>query len=122
MSDADIRLALLTTRVVQVIRDRTGLHEQFARPIAVEIIETFRCQVEPDLIGNLLSTEYGGERVYVPTRDPDLFRKVATEFDGRNRAELCAKYGISRSTFYNFLGRARGNKARPGPSNDDFSV
>lgn len=110
MSEDDDRIEGLRTRVVRVIREHTGLHERFALPIAAEIIETFWREVE-------------GERVYVPTRDPELPRKVVAEFNGRNRDELCAKHGISRSTFYVYLARSRtARPATPSTQRDEFSL
>lgn len=107
----DAKLEGLRLQVVRVIRERTGLHEQFAVPIAAEIIEAFWREV-------------AGERVYVRVRDPDLARKVLAEFNGSNRDELLAKYEIDRATFYRYLQRARTktNPALVPPRRDEFSL
>lgn len=49
-------------------------------------------------------SEYGGDSVYVVKSNREEIREaVLREFDGRNRKELCCKYGIGRSTFYRML-------------------
>lgn len=104
------KLEGLRTQVVRMIREQTGLHEQFALPIAAKIIETF-------------FREVAGERVYVPARAAELTAsKLASEFDGTNRDELMAKYEISRTTFYDYIKRAR-PKPKPAPARrDEFSI
>jgi len=50
----------------------------------------------------------GGCRVNVPVRDRRRIRaEVRRDFNGRNRDELCERYGISRATFYRILGERR---------------
>lgn len=112
VTDFDDKLEGLRLQILRVIRERTGLHEQFALPIASEIIQAFWRDV-------------AGERVYVPVRDPDLPRKVVAEFNGSNRDELLAKYDIDRATFYRYLQRARRAKAgarQAAPRRDEFSL
>lgn len=122
MSDPADRLADLRVHVLRVIREHTGLHEQFALPIAAKIIEAFRDRAGDALVAELRK-EYIGERVYVPARDPALPDKVRSEFNGSNRDDLMKKYEISRSTFYAYIRRERSvSPARPGgPSRDEFS-
>ena len=51
------------------------------------------------------SSPVGMDAVYVHAkRRPDIKRRIREEFNGRNRRELCAKYGISRAWFYRLLG------------------
>lgn len=48
--------------------------------------------------------EYGGGPVYLPKIDRDERREsILREFNGRNRKELCAKYGLSKSQFYEII-------------------
>lgn len=58
-----------------------------------------------------IGRQAGGAALYCPkTLRADILARDAAirlEFDGRNRAELCRRYGISRSTFYRVLGRER---------------
>lgn len=86
----DDRIEGLRTRAVRVVRESTGLHEQFAVRIADAIVEAFRA-------------EFGGERIYLPTRDSARREKVVAQFNGRNRDDLLREFGISKSTFYRFL-------------------
>lgn len=51
-----------------------------------------------------ISREYGGSAIYVPKVDRDARREaVLREFNGKNRKELCAKYGLSKAQFYRML-------------------
>lgn len=120
MTDDADRLEGLRTRVVRLIRERTGLHEQFALPIAAEIIETFRLGVEAEIV-SALRPEFHGERVYVASRDPEIERRVVAEFTGQNRDDLLRKYGISRATFYRYTHNARARRADP-QSKPEFSI
>jgi hypothetical protein len=103
------KLEGLRTQVVRMIREQTGLHEQFALPIAAKIIEVF-------------FREVAGERVYVPLRDPDIAEKVIAEFNGKNRDDLLAKYGIDRATFYRYLKRGRLRPSLSPVRDDQFSI
>lgn len=104
------KLEGLRTQVVRMIREQTGLHEQFALPIASKIIETF-------------FREVAGERVYVPARPAEMAAsKIISEFDGTNRDELMAKYGISKTTFYDYLKRSRPKPNLALPRPDEFSL
>lgn len=53
----------------------------------------------------------GGDVLYVPKAiEIDRAARNAAirrEFNGRNRDEICACYGIARSTLYNIIGRRR---------------
>ena len=58
-----------------------------------------------DALTRHIQQRFGGERVYVHAkRQQDTKRRILVEFDGRNRDELCAKYGISRAWFYRLAG------------------
>ena len=48
---------------------------------------------------------YGGRRVYIaaPTRE-ERNAAIRKEYNGRNRDEICRRWGISRTTLYRLLG------------------
>ncbi|MBS1188918.1 MAG: hypothetical protein H6R10_710 [Rhodocyclaceae bacterium] len=51
-----------------------------------------------------LRLTYGGQSVYIQKVDRDARRDaVLRDFDGRNRKELCARYGLSKAQFYRML-------------------
>jgi Mor family transcriptional regulator len=55
-------------------------------------------------VENQVRREYGGEAVYISKLDRDARREtILREFNGRNRKELCAKHGLSRTQFYEIL-------------------
>ena len=54
-----------------------------------------------------LCRAYGGERVYIPAtrrRLADRNTAILREFNGRNHAELAARYHLSVRTIYRILG------------------
>lgn len=55
-------------------------------------------QVTQQIIAN-----YGGAPVYVPKIDPARRERVLKKFNGRNRNEVMAEEGISKSQFYEIL-------------------
>lgn len=62
--------------------------------------ENFSEQIEKQIC-----SDYGGQAIYLPKiicRD-ERRAAILREFNGRNRKELCAKHGISKSLFYNIL-------------------
>lgn len=90
----DVRLQM-RMRIVRVIRESTGLLEQFAVPIANEVLQV----VERDIDGQTLSRTDGELQAQ---RD----RMVLAEFNGRNRNEVCRRHAISKATFYRIIARA----------------
>lgn len=94
MTAASDRRAGLRTRIVAVIREHIGLHEQFSVPIADEIVTAFH-------------DEFAGEKMYLGGRDPDRDAKVLADFNGRNHEEVMERHVISRSTLYNILQRGK---------------
>lgn len=108
----DRRQSMLT-RILQVIRERTGLHEQFAKPVAETVLSE-------------LESEFQGQQVYFgEDREADYSRALA-EFTGNNRDAVCAKFKISKATFYRILNRgkpARTDPQKPAPrGGNDFSL
>lgn len=86
----------LQNEITTILRERIGYHEQFAVPIAAAIV-------------NGLAARRGGDVLYVPTcrRQPSQIAErnaaIRAEFNGRNRKELCAKYGISKPRLYQIV-------------------
>lgn len=93
----DARLQM-RTRIVRVIRESTGLLEQFAVPIADQVLDV----VVRDVDGQALNRT---DREFQEQRD----RLVLAAFTGRNRDEVCKTFGISRPTFYRILKRRPSN-------------
>ncbi len=83
----------LANEITTILREKIGYHEQFAGPIAEAIVSG-------------LTERRGGDLLYVPNGKRDLRQlgdrnaAIRREFNGRNRRELCAKYGISKPTLY----------------------
>lgn len=102
MSLRDTARLQLRTRIVRVVRESTGLHEQFAVPIADEILDV----VERDVDGKTLDRT---PRELQEQRD----RLVIAAFNGRNRNEVCRSFKISLPTFYRILRRSRKNSVIP---------
>jgi Mor family transcriptional regulator len=94
MANAPEAREQLLARMVEVIREETGLHERFARPMAEGILRR-------------LGDEFRGERVYLGEDRETVYQQAIAEFNGRNRDAVCAKYGMSRATFYRVLNRGR---------------
>lgn len=58
-----------------------------------------------DTLTRYIQDRFGGERIYVHAKEcQDIKRRILAEFNGRNRDELCAKYGITRRWFYRLAG------------------
>lgn len=51
-----------------------------------------------------IAREYGGSAIYIPKVDRDARRDaVLSEFNGKNRKEVCAKHNLSKAQFYRML-------------------
>lgn len=81
-------------RILKVIREGTGLHEHFARPIAKSVLQC-------------LNEEFLGEQVYFGQDRQQQYAQAMAEFNGSNRDEVCAKYDISVATFYRLLNQKK---------------
>lgn len=97
----------LVLELTTMIRQRVGLIEPLAAQIAQMIVDEWR-------------SRRGGERVYIPMRAVDRQARdaaIRAEFDGsaRSRADVCRKWGISKSTFYNIVGRGKPSGRAPKP-------
>lgn len=84
--------AALHFEFTHIVREEVGFNEVFASQIAEAIVRGLRKRL-------------GGQEIYVPA--PSKSERIAAvrrEFNGRNRDEICRKYGISRTTFYEYTG------------------
>lgn len=73
-----------------------GLDERAAQSFAKRVQDAVRM-------------EFGGTVQHVGMTDVvERNRRVRAEFNGKNRDQICARYGICRSTFYQII---RGKKA-----------
>lgn len=87
----------LANEITAILRERIGYHEQFAAPIAEAIVSG-------------LVERRGGDELYIPTGTANPRRlaernaAIRREFNGRNRRQLCEKWGISKSRLYEIVG------------------
>jgi Mor family transcriptional regulator len=94
----DAAVERLREEMVEIIGRRIGLKESVARPLAEEVVEALR-------------EHYGARAPYIPARSKKEERAaIIAAFNGRNRAEVCRKFGISRATFYRYINQ-KGGKA-----------
>jgi len=85
--DADSAVELQYA-IVTALREGFGLDELAAAAMA-----------EP--FANSLRRHYACENLYIPAPDKRLRNEaIRREFNGRNRAEVCRKWGISRTQLY----------------------
>ena len=58
---------------------------------------------------------FSGNKHYMPARRKlfadGLRRHVASKYDGTNRRDLCREYGISKSTFFRYVGKGAAARA-----------
>lgn len=90
----------LANEITAILRERIGYHEQFAAPIAEAIVSG-------------LASRRGGDMLYVPTgnRKPRQLTErnaaIRAEFNGRNRKQLCEKWGISKARLYQIVAESK---------------
>ena len=85
-----------------------GLHEEL-----LDIIRGPAAELLAAAIMDEVRRRIGGQTIYVHRHDPAVYtQKIATRddavraaFNGRNRREVCAQFGIKRSTFYRITGK-----------------
>lgn len=89
-------VALLRAEVAEILGAHTGLKPAYAEPLAAALVEGLRERL-------------GGQLLYIPTNRSAAKAKrdarIRAEFNGRNRDEVCARHGISRSSFYGIVNR-----------------
>lgn len=98
MTRAPELLRDLTDRATRILEETAGLDHDRAALAAYEIADELR-------------HAWGGQQVYVPralSMDAQaLHRQIFEEYNGRNRDEICSKYGISMVWFYAIIKRVR---------------
>ncbi|WP_341674964.1 Mor transcription activator family protein [Niveibacterium sp. SC-1] len=90
--DRSIRLLSILT---SALRDEMGMPEQDAARLGEQLVRH-------------MSTRVGGAEVYCPKRlEVDRAQRDAAilrDFTGRNLAEVCRRYGVSKTTVYRVVG------------------
>lgn len=56
-----------------------------------------------EVVMDVLRKDFGGSRIYIPSRNGEAKERVRNEFNGRNIVELSRKYGVSAQTVRNYL-------------------
>lgn len=91
MSIEDDTAANFRRKLTSAITRRLGLNERIAAPIADEVVEALR-EMSP------------GSHLYIPARDKTARNDaIRQRFNGRNHAEVCREFNISRRQVYNIL-------------------
>ena len=86
-------LSALRSDIVREIREQTGAPESEAFKIASKIMQA-------------MHSRFRGERFYVSAAKPSD-ADLLEAFDGRNHAQVCRRFMISRSTLYRAIARSR---------------
>lgn len=87
--------ALLRSELTEGLQTTIGLHRQFAEQWAEQLTAFLRGRI-------------GNQRIWIPgldraARDAAIYR----EFNGQNGAEVCGRYGVSRSRMYQIIEEQR---------------
>lgn len=86
--DSAVALSYDMTAAVQ---SAFNLPEGLASHFAIQLTDALRRQL-------------GGQEIYIPAPDKQARdAAIRAEFNGRNRAEVCARYNISRSRLYEIV-------------------
>ena len=89
-SQEDSAVALVNL-LTHAITNAFHLEEQAATPLAQHIADSLFCIAR-------------GEKLYIPKLDRRRRNAaIRMEFNGRNAAEICARYGICRAQLYRIL-------------------
>lgn len=89
---AEDNAAALHDELTIIVREETGLNEGFASQFAARILDGLRKRL-------------GGKEVYIPAEDRQARdAAIRADYNGRNRQEVCRKYGISRTRLYEIIG------------------
>jgi Mor family transcriptional regulator len=93
--EAEDAAVTLHGEITVILQEEIGFNEHFATQFAERILQGIRRRL-------------GGQDLYIPA--PDRTARDAAirrEFNGRNRDEVCRKYGISRTRLYEIVGPAK---------------
>jgi len=85
----------LVSEISSMVREHMGLKDPWADMFAHMFVDALRMRL-------------GGQRIYIPKRPQDLAARdaaVRQEFNGTNLADVCKKYGLSKSTVYRIVRR-----------------
>lgn len=83
----------LLNEMTSIVQEEIGFHRFFAEQISQAIV-----------IG--LRRRLGGQEIYIPAADKVARdERIRAEFNGRNRDEICAREGISKTRLYQIVGK-----------------
>jgi len=80
-----------------IVREEIGMNEGFASQIAEALVRGLRRRFR----GQNLGDYYLAEQSAADREERDA--AIRAEFNGQNRAEVCQKYGISKSRLYQIV-------------------
>ena len=89
--DAAVTLQYEMTAIVQ---EENGLNEHAASQLAEAIVRGLRRRL-------------GGDNLYIPVLSDRTQRdaSIRHEFNGRNREDVCKKYGVSKTRLYEIVSK-----------------
>lgn len=91
MSVADRIADLLQTDIQTAIEESLCVEAGSAKVIASDVFKR-------------LQTNWGGKELYIPARNTDLRNQaIRSQFNGKNHAEVCKRYGISLRHLYRII-------------------
>lgn len=83
---------MLQYEMTSIVREEIGFNELFASQIADAIIRGMRVKL-------------GGMQIYIAAPSKaERNASIRKDFTGNNRDEICRKYEISRTQFYEIIG------------------
>ncbi len=83
----------LLNELTAIVAEEVGYNPRFADQIAQAIVTGLRRRL-------------GGQEIYIPAADKAARdERIRAEFNGRNRDEICAREGISKTRLYQIVGK-----------------
>lgn len=81
----------LLHEMTAIVQEEIGFNQLFADQIAMAIVSGLR-------------RRRGGQEIYIPATDKSTRDElIRSEFNGRNRDEVCSRHGISKSRLYEIV-------------------
>lgn len=114
-----VEQAQITPRAVAAPEDeerQPTLHADLVAIITATVLSSIKYEAVAEAVHAAVRFHMGGRRVYVPMTDAKLAESeirtrdeaVRRAFNGRNMAEVCKAFGLSRASFYRAINpRAR---------------
>jgi Mor family transcriptional regulator len=88
---------------IQVSKKSDGFIQSLLSAISGVVGEGSFSEQHAEQITRQICCDWGGAEVYIPKVDPLRRERVMRKFNGRNRKEVCAEEGLSKSQFYEIL-------------------